>query len=153
MTVYYARARDDGSGANNTRHSELVSESVRMAVMAIKLESTKFGRVTINGKAYPDVLLVGDKIILRNLERLHRKYGTAHIVPPEELDQLLEAGPEVLVIGAGQQGLLQVDSCLKEMAKEAGVSLIIKRTPLALREYQRLVAEGKKVNALIHVTC
>lgn len=124
-----------------------------MTVMAIKLESTKFGRVTINGKAYPDVLLVGDEIIPRNLRRLHRRYGTAHLVPPEELDQLLEAGPEVLVIGTGQQGLLNVDGCLKELAKEAGVSLVVKRTPLALCEYQRLVAEGKKVNALIHVTC
>jgi len=124
-----------------------------MEAMPVKFASTKFGSVTVNGQEYKDILVVGEKIIPRDLDMLHQEYGTGHVVAPEELDRLLSGEPDVVVIGTGQYGLLKVGESIREMAGEVGVDLIFASTPKAISRYNQLVEEGKKVNALIHVTC
>lgn len=121
--------------------------------MPVKFDSTKFGSVTVNGQEYKDILVIGGEIIPRDLDMLHREYGTGHVVSPEELDQLLSGGPDVLVIGTGQYGALKIEEDVREKIKKAGASLVLTTTPQAIREYNRLAGEEKKVNALIHVTC
>lgn len=121
--------------------------------MPVKFDSTKFGSVTVNGKEYKDVLVIGGEVIPRDLDMLHDRYGTGHVTAPEEVDRLLEEKPDYLVVGTGQSGVLKVTGDLKEAAREAGTKLITARTPQAIGKFNELVEKGEEVNALVHVTC
>jgi len=122
-------------------------------VSVVRFTSTQFGSVTLGNDDYKDILVVGGKIIPRDLGSLHKRCGTAHRVAPEELDRLLSGDPEVLVVGTGQYGALRISDAVRARLKDRGVSLIAAPTPRAIQEYNRLVEGGKCVNALIHVTC
>lgn len=121
--------------------------------MAVRFDSTKFGSVTVNGEKYKDVLVVGGKVIPRNLDMLHDRYGTGHVIAPQEVDRLFENDVDFVVVGTGQSGVLKVTEDLKEAARASGTNLIIAKSPKAIVRFNELTKEGKEVNALIHVTC
>ncbi|MEA2020546.1 MAG: Mth938-like domain-containing protein [Patescibacteria group bacterium] len=121
--------------------------------MSVRFDSTQFGSVTINGKQYKDVLVVGEEIIPRDLDVLHKRYGTGHKIAPEELDKLLDEKPAFLVIGTGQTGVLHIPDSVRKEVKDAEVDLIAKITPKAIENFNALREKGNRVNALIHVTC
>lgn len=117
------------------------------------LERTDFGSVTIDGKKYRDVLIIDGKIVERDLEKLHKLFGSGHVIPDWEIDALCGGKPQVVLVGSGQDGVLEVNGKLREAVKEAGAELEVMLSPAALILYNHLTAEGKKVNALIHTTC
>ncbi len=119
----------------------------------IKIDSTNFGSVTISGIKYGDILIIGEKIILRDQNLLEKLYGTSHKIGSEEIEKLLEGGPEVIIVGAGQSGALDSSPELEDAASDNNVQLIFLNTPEAIEEFNKQVENGKRVNALIHVTC
>ncbi len=121
--------------------------------MGVRFDSAQFGSVTIDDKQYKDVLVVGEEIVPRNLDLLHKRYGTGHKIAPEELDKLLQKEPGFVVIGSGQSGLLRIPDEVKEKIKMGGAELITEITPKAIETFNALKNEGEQVNALIHVTC
>jgi hypothetical protein len=66
---------------------------------------------------------------------------------------LLSEDPEVILIASGWSGILKVDEEFKNKVEKKGVELRVVLTPKIVEEYNRLVAEGKRVNCLIHTTC
>lgn len=120
--------------------------------MTVHFDSFHFGEVMVNGRAYGDVLVIADQVKLRDEARLE-KIGGHHLVGPWEADELLSNRPEVVIIGNGTAGVLRAGLAIKERCQKAKVELVILTTPQAIREYNALVKMGKKVNALIHVTC
>lgn len=119
----------------------------------VHFDSTSFGQVIIDGKKYSDVLIIGDKIEERERERLEQIFGTSHMVAPVEVTKLLQGNPEIVLIGNGQSGALEVSEEVREEIEKSGSKLIILNTPQAIKEYNKFTKEGKKVNALIHTTC
>jgi len=61
--------------------------------------------------------------------------------------------PEVLIIGNGVEGALEIGKKARKEIEDAGVKLIVLRTPEACREYNRLYHQGKRVILLAHGTC
>lgn len=121
--------------------------------MAIHFDSSSFGEVLINGKAYGGVLVVGNQVEERDDPRLEREVGSDHLVGGWEVKRLLSNEPEVVIIGSGVSGVLRVQPQIREQFKKAKVELLVLTTPRAIEEYNSLVEMGKKVNALIHTTC
>jgi len=120
----------------------------------LKINSTKFGSLKINGKNYRyDRLIIDDQVRPRDYARLKEKYGTGHRIDPEEIDLLISNNPYAIIIGTGQNGVLKVDDFTKEKIKKQKIKLIIDKTPQAIKKFNQLIVEGKKVNALIHTTC
>ena len=119
----------------------------------IHFDKTVFGAVYINGQRYGDVLIVGDKIKPRDKERLTREIGDHHQVGDFEVDELLTNKPEIIIIGNGQSGVLEVNDRVRERINKAGAELKILLTPEAIEEFNRFTKEEKKVNCLIHTTC
>jgi hypothetical protein len=74
--------------------------------------------------------------------------GKAHLVAFAEIEGLLKEGPDVLIIGTGYNDLVQVE---EEVA--ALPAIVILPTPQAVRRYNKLKSEGKRVAAIIHSTC
>lgn len=113
-----------------------------------KFDRTWFGAVVVDGKQYRDVLVVGKEVIDRG------KWGffDTHSVSERELNELLRGSPEIIIIGSGQSGVLEVDPIIEKKIKEVGIQLIILETPQAIEEYNK-ISKTKRTNALIHTTC
>jgi hypothetical protein len=72
----------------------------------------------------------------------------AHFVGLAEIEGLLEERPDVLIIGTGYDNLVQVEEEVAAMP-----IVVILPTPQAVKRYNELRDEGKKVAAIIHSTC
>jgi len=60
--------------------------------------------------------------------------------------------PEILIIGTGAAGLLQIDQEAKNAVEARGIKLIVLRTPHACKAYNEWSAKGKRVNAILKAT-
>lgn len=117
------------------------------------INSCEFGAITIDGKKYSQVLIIGDRVEERDAKKLHELFNTTHRVGEWETAKLLSDSPDVVLIGTGQEGVLEVDEGVSLKLEDAVPRLIIQPTPQAIKTYNDLVKENKVVNALIHTTC
>jgi len=117
------------------------------------IDSTKFGEVVIDDKKYGQVLIIGDAIFERDEEKLRKLFDTTHRIGDWEIDQLLKAKPEAVIIGTGQSGVLKVEKEFLERMEKAGIEVITAITPKAIKIYNEMAERGRRVNALIHTTC
>lgn len=107
-----------------------------------------FGRIKVSGKTYfRDLIIFPDEI----LPNWWRKEG--HNLCIEDLEAVLKRKPEVLVIGNGYSGAMRVPKDVISKLENMGIKVIVKRTKDAVREYNKLVKEGKRVAAALHLTC
>lgn len=107
----------------------------------------------IDNKKYGQVLIIGDKVTERKYEKLKELFGTSHKIGSWEIDQLLENSPEIIMVGTGQDGQLEISENLLNKAKEKNIEIIAAITPETIKIYNEKVKVGKIVNALIHTTC
>lgn len=118
-----------------------------------QINSCEFGSITIDRRKYGQVLIIGDKIEERDAKKLHELFKTTHRIGEWETAKLLSGNPDVILIGTGQEGVLEVDENVSLKLEDAVPRLIIQPTPQAIKTYNDLVKENKVVNALIHTTC
>jgi hypothetical protein len=121
--------------------------------MGVKIDSVGWGEIAIGGEKFFQAMVIGGKVVPRDHEKLERSFGTTHVIPDWEQEKLLEGDPEVVVIGDGWSSCLKVSEEARKKFEAAGVEVLILDTTRAVKEYNRLVGEGKKVNVLIHTTC
>jgi hypothetical protein len=115
--------------------------------MSVKIDSYRFGQITIDGKAYhKDVIILPDRVVAG----WWRKEG--HTLHPEDLEAVLDAAPEVLVVGQGASGLMRVAPETEQALRTAGIELIALSTGQAVEAYNRLRGE-RAVAAALHLTC
>jgi len=112
-----------------------------------RIESYQFGQVVINGKTYDaDVIVFPDRV------RADWKRRSSHKLSLEDAGEIFAVSPEILVVGSGAYGRVQV---LPEVAGEADardVRLIVQPTAEACEIYNRLAPVQRTVAAL-HLTC
>ncbi|MEI6528218.1 MAG: MTH938/NDUFAF3 family protein [bacterium] len=118
-----------------------------------KINSTEFGSITIDDIKYSQVLIVGDKVMEREYSKLKELFGTSHKIGDWEVEELLKESPETIIIGTGQDAMLEVDEGTVKTFKDNDIKLIIEKTPQAIETYNTLKAKGVMVNSLIHTTC
>jgi hypothetical protein len=114
----------------------------------MRIDSTSFGSITINGKEFRH-----DVIVSWNGEIKEWTLRTRHFIGKEEFASFAKDNPEVIVIGNGQYGACEVSEDFIKLAEEKGIELIIEETPCALKKFNELIENGKKVLAYMHVTC
>jgi len=111
------------------------------------IDSYDFGRIVIDGKRYNN-----DLIVFPNKVRdgWWRKEG--HRLHVEDLKDVLEAKPEVLVVGTGYSGLMTFPPETRKYVESEGIELMAQRTAEACKTFNRLV-KSRKVVATLHLTC
>ncbi|MEM2174958.1 MAG: MTH938/NDUFAF3 family protein [Candidatus Aenigmatarchaeota archaeon] len=115
----------------------------------MRINRTWFGGVEIDGKKYRDVLIIEGKII----DRGKWGYFDTHTISERELNELLKGDPEIILIGSGQSGVLEVPEEVKMEIRKRNIELIVLETPKAIEKFNEIYEKKKKVNALIHTTC
>jgi hypothetical protein len=112
----------------------------------MRIDSYSFGRIVIDGKIYTkDVLIFPGRVI----SPWWRKEG--HHLAIEDLQEVLKEKPDILVIGKGHSGVMEVpDTLVKDLAIE-GIRVVVKDTTEAVGVFN-IMNNPKKVAAL-HLTC
>ncbi len=70
----------------------------------------------------------------------------------DDIEEIMDFNPELLIIGKGNPGLMQVPLHLQKSIRKRGLELFIGPTPQAVKEYNRKHREKRTVAAL-HLTC
>ena len=111
------------------------------------IDSYDFGRIVINGKRYSSDLIVFSDTVRGGW---WRKEG--HRLHVEDLKDVLEVKPEVLVVGTGYSGLMRVPPETRRYVESEGIEFIAQKTAEACETFNRLV-KSRKVVAALHLTC
>ncbi|MEN3013070.1 MAG: MTH938/NDUFAF3 family protein [Endomicrobiia bacterium] len=115
----------------------------------VKISHYEFGKIIINGKTYTtDIKIFNEKII----SDWWRKEG--HKLYKEDIKDILESEPEVLIIGCGANCVLEVSDELKEYLKQKNIKFYIANTYEAVKLFNNLYPNSPKKTALcVHLTC
>jgi len=113
----------------------------------LRIEDYSFGRMVIDGTVYTSDLIIYPDRIDASWWR-----DEGHLLGEDDLEAMLEAQPEVVIIGSGSPGMMSVPKALRESAGRGGVEVIVRPTAAAVELYNEL-APKKRVVAGFHLTC
>ena len=112
-----------------------------------EIESYHFGHIVIDGQAHTkDVIILCDRVI----GGWWRREG--HNLHPDDLQAVLDAAPQVLVVGQGAFSQMQTGEDTRQALQAAGIELIAQSTGDACQTYNEL-RERRPVAAALHLTC
>ena len=112
------------------------------------IEKYKFGSIKINGKIYDfdvEVYWTGEVL------KWWREKG--HIFDVNDVKRAVKKNPDVIVFGTGFYGICEVTKECKNYIEERVIELIIDKTENAVKAFNDLLKESKKVVGLFHLTC
>ena len=106
-----------------------------------------FGRIVVNGEEY-----LGDLIILKEkvISKWWRKEG--HTLLPQDLEEIIKEKPEILVVGTGASGYMQIAPQTKRFLEDHGIELIYEKTDRAVALFNGL-REKRDTAGAFHLTC
>jgi len=114
----------------------------------MQISDYEFGRITVADKTYTsDVIVAPEQVI----DSWWRKQG--HILQIEDLDDIVNAKPDMLIIGTGYYGRMQVPLETKQYLKEQGIKVLEANTRDAVTEFNELQKEYARIVAALHLTC
>jgi hypothetical protein len=104
--------------------------------------------IRIKGRMYrSDVKIIGDEV----LSDWWRKAG--HRLDQADLSDILAHRPDILVVGTGYAGMMQVPDATRKALENQGIRLQVEKTGSAVRVFNRLHEAGRKVAGAFHLTC
>ena len=116
------------------------------------ISDTRFGSITLGGRTYYHDIVINLKgEVIKRKKKLSKKvYGTSHKVSLEEARYILEENAEVMIIGNGQHGVLELSDEAREYFKKKHCKVKVLPTPEAIEAWNN---EGGKAVGMFHVTC
>ncbi|MBC7221441.1 hypothetical protein H5T56_00405 [Candidatus Bipolaricaulota bacterium] len=112
----------------------------------MRLSGYRFGKIEVDGVPWQEDLWVCAGMV----GRWWRREG--HRVYPEDLAEVLELAPEVIIIGTGFYGILKVSEEARDLLSQKGIELMAIPTKEAVELFNDL-SQKKRVAALLHLTC
>lgn len=116
------------------------------------IDDATFGAITVAGETYShDVMIRLNGEVRKRKKKLSKKhYGTSHKLSLEEAEFIWEDGADLLIIGNGQSGQLQLTEDAEGFFNEKGCQVLLDPTPDALKRWNATIGN---VIGLFHVTC
>jgi hypothetical protein len=111
------------------------------------IDAYDFGWIVIDGRTYTnDLIIFPDRI---EAEWWRREGHALHI---EDIESIVAAKPELLIVGTGKYGVLKVPAQTRAYLHANGIDLLVEPTDKAVELYN-YYAGAKKVVAALHLTC
>ena len=112
-----------------------------------KIDSYGFGSLVLGGKTYSADLIVLPDRVFANWWR-----GDGHTVSAADLELVFHTQPDLLIIGTGASGRMDVPVLTRSAIERHGIELVVQRTADAVETYNRMHGE-KRLAAALHLTC
>ena len=112
------------------------------------IEDYHFGLIKINGEEFDkDIFIdIDEKIIPWWREK-------SHLFQKKDIESFLEKRPEIIIFGTGEQGLAKISIDIEDFLKDLKIEIISETTSQAVKTYNGLKEQNKKVIAFLHLTC
>ena len=113
----------------------------------MKIDSYTFGSITIDGEKYKkDVIILPDRV----LSPWWRKDG--HLLQFEDLEEVVNEGIPVLVVGTGFFGAMKVPEDTIGYLESKGIKVHVEKSKNAVELFNGLIEKGPVIGAF-HLTC
>lgn len=112
------------------------------------IDAYKFGRLVVGGRAYERDVIITPSGVVPNWWRLE-----GHRLQLEDVEKYLGLDVDAVVVGTGYHGFMRVDSEVVESFRRMGREVYVLETGRAVEKYNELVARGRRVLAMLHLTC
>ncbi len=122
--------------------------NVEQKMASITIDRCAFGTLLINGTPYGDDLMIRPDGTIISPWRRRR----GHQLSMDDLEELIDASPDVIVMGTGMNGGVVPDSGLKDQLAHLTIEFIPEPNDRAVRIFNDLV-QKKRVGAGFHLTC
>lgn len=109
------------------------------------IEDYRFGRIVIEGETYTDDLILLGKEVK---PKWWRKRG--HSLSEDDLQDVIDFKPDLLIVGTGSSGNMSVPSTLPERLDFKVVSYPTKE---AIKRYNRKILKNDNIAGAFHLTC
>jgi hypothetical protein len=113
----------------------------------MQIEAYDFGIITVGEKTFTKDLKIIREEIIPNWWRIE-----GHRLLVEDIRDILEARPDVLVVGTGHDGLMSISEEVRAALSELGIELIALPTRQACDIFNRTAADRDTAFAA-HLTC
>ncbi|MCK4420561.1 hypothetical protein KAW48_02095 [candidate division WOR-3 bacterium] len=114
----------------------------------MRIDNYRFGSIQIEGDVYQkDVIIFPDEVYSPWWRR------TGHNLEIDDLAGIFEYEPELIIIGTGAYGVMEVPQSTIDIIKEKDIEVKIFKTKEAVNEYNEAIKEGRNVIACLHLTC
>ncbi len=112
-----------------------------------QVDSYSFGHMVVEGEEHTnDLILLPDRVVAN----WWRDQG--HRLSADDLQPVFEARAEVLVVGTGASGVMDVPRETRQAVRDAGIELEIARTGEAWQRYNDL-QDRRPTAGAFHLTC
>jgi hypothetical protein len=111
------------------------------------IDDYAFGRMVIDGQTFTTDLLIWPGRIKSDWWRRE-----AHLLELDDVAEALAAEVQVLVVGRGDPGKMEVDPALAAFLQDRGVELLAHPTREACRVINELSGK-RRLAAALHLTC
>jgi hypothetical protein len=112
------------------------------------IEEYESGRITVDGTTYQkDLKIIGNRVV----PDWWRRRG--HQCDVDDVQDVLSAQPDVLVLGTGYASNMRVQESLRSALEEQNIKLIAGDTYRAVDVFNELVSKNKDVAGAFHLTC
>jgi hypothetical protein len=113
----------------------------------VHIDEYSFGKMTINKQVFTsDVIVYPDRVDASWWRR------EGHYLQKEDLSGIIAESPEVLIIGTGDMGVMQVPEATIRFLEKKGIEVHIEKTGQAVKLFNNQPA-NKKVIGAFHLTC
>jgi len=112
------------------------------------IDAYSYGRIRISGDDFDDDLIVfPDKI-----EPYWRR-REPHALSVFDLETVLSYAPELLIVGTGTVGRMQLDPSMREVLRQKGIDCIDAHTDRAWQIFNEEIERDTRVVGAFHLTC
>lgn len=112
------------------------------------IDSYAFGSMMVNGKEYrEDLIVFSDKV----RSNWWRKEG--HKLLLDDLAEVIDYQPEVLIVGKGASGCMTVSDETRDALQEKNIKIIDRNTDQAYKIFNEEIKKATKVVGAFHLTC
>ncbi|MGM0426056.1 MAG: Mth938-like domain-containing protein [Thermodesulfobacteriota bacterium] len=114
----------------------------------LKIDNCAFGTLVIDGISHEDDLMIlPDGTIITPWRRRR-----GHQLSVQDLEKLIHASPEVIIMGTGMSGGVKPDRDLETRLSRLGIKFMAAPNPEAVRTFNELFPK-KRMGAGFHLTC
>jgi hypothetical protein len=114
----------------------------------MRINTFGFGSIVIDGKQYTsDLIIYPDGHVVTSWRR---KGG--HRLSADDIVELVDSQPEVIIAGTGVNGLVKPEKTLQETLKKKSIEFLAAPNQKAMELFNDLSSK-KRVGACFHLTC